>query len=306
MPVDRRSFLKLAAAGAGCAACGQAAATTAPAPTDGVGMLMDITECIGCRKCEFACAQENKLSDAPVTAFEDSSVYERQRRMTDTEYTVVNRHPGKAGSSQPLYVKSQCMHCLRPACASACIVGALQREPNGVVSYDAWKCIGCRYCMVACPFQVPAYEYANPWTPEVRKCVFCAGRIKDGKAPACAEMCPPQALLFGKREDLLELARTKIVEHPGRYVNRIYGEHDAGGTSWVYLAPKSFEELGFLEVGDAPIPNVTETLQHSVFRYGVPPLLVFGLLAAASRTFRPEAQSDAADARPDHEGNSKA
>ncbi len=285
MPLERRGFLKCLALGAGGAACSDAGAENTTPAEDCIGMLVDLTECIGCRKCEWACNVEHKLSDAPLTSYEEPAAFEQRRRMAADSYTVVNRYPATSGSDKPVYVKSQCMHCLHPACASACIVGAFSRQPNGVVAYDAWKCIGCRYCMVACPFQVPAYEYQNVLTPEVRKCVFCASRVESGKIPACAEMCPPMAITFGKREELLKVAHHKIVSKPGRYVDRVYGEKDAGGTAWLYLAPKPFEEMDFLSVGEDPIPAMTETLQHSIFRQGVPPMLLFGLLAVAMRTF---------------------
>ncbi|MCL4216223.1 MAG: 4Fe-4S dicluster domain-containing protein, partial [Candidatus Hydrogenedentes bacterium] len=129
--------------------------------TNGVGMLVDTTECIGCRKCEFACALENDTSDAPVEAYEDESVFAVSRRMEHDAFTIVNRVEDPEQPENPTYIKHQCMHCLEPACVSACLVKALERTENGTVAYDAWKCIGCRYCMVACPFQVPAYEYED-------------------------------------------------------------------------------------------------------------------------------------------------
>ena len=131
--------------------------------------------------------------------------------------------------------------------------------------YDERKCMGCRYCMVACPFQVPAYEYADPITPRVRKCVFCFDRVtQEGKIPACAEMCPPMALTYGKRRDLLRVAHDKIAASPEKYVPKVYGEHEVGGTAWLYLAPRAFEEIGFLALGDKAVPELTETIQHSI------------------------------------------
>jgi Fe-S-cluster-containing dehydrogenase component len=178
------------------------------------------------------------------------------------------------------------MHCLKPACASACIVGALRRQETGAVTYDAWKCMGCRYCMVACPFQVPAYEYDNALTPTVRKCTFCFERVKnEGGVPACAEICPPMCLTFAKRSELLVLARNKIQENPSRYAPQIYGEHEVGGTSWLYLTPRPAGELGFLKLGGTPVPQLTESIQHSVFKFGLPPLFLFGVLGAAMKTF---------------------
>jgi len=286
--LDRRQFLHTA----GAALAGASLASSAHAETDpgaGYGVLVDTTECIGCRKCEWACAKANHLSDLPIEAFEDQSVFETPRRMVSNAYTVVNRYPEKDPAEKPAFVKIQCMHCLHPACASACLVGALRRQENGAVTYDAWKCMGCRYCMVACPFQVPAYTYQNALTPVVSKCSLCFERVeKEGKMPACADMCPPMCLTFAKRDELIKLAYDKINSNPGRYVNHVYGEHELGGTSWLYVTGRPAEELGFLNFGEKPIPEYTEHLQHSIFKFGIPPMLLFGLLATAMKTFEPK------------------
>ncbi len=256
---------------------------------DSMGMLVDTTECIGCRKCEWACSQANGLTDLPLEAYEDTSVFATPRRMEANAFTVVNQYANPSGSGKPTSVKSQCMHCLRPACVSACIVGALQRKPNGAVTYDAWKCIGCRYCMVACPFQVPAYEYDDALTPRVRKCTFCFERVqRDGTIPACAAICPPMCLTYAKRSELLTLAREKIAASPDKYHDHIYGEHEVGGTSWLYLTSRPAAEFGLLDLDDKPVPELTESIQHSVFKFGIPPLLLFGLLGAAMNTFAKE------------------
>lgn len=281
--MDRRTFLGVTGAGVvgGLLVPDSAGANESSLPLDGMGMLVDTTECIGCRKCEFACAQANELTGYPVEAYEDESVFGTPRRMTADEYTVVNRYANPEDAEKPIHVKSQCMHCLDPACASACLVGALRREENGSVSYDAGKCMGCRYCMVACPFQVPAYEYDNAFTPKVQKCSFCFDRVeKEGKIPACAEMCPPMCLTFGKRSELLQIAREKIASDPDRYEDHIYGEHEVGGTSWLYLAGRPFTELGFLEVGTVAPPHLSERIQHSIFKFGALPAMLFGLLGA--------------------------
>lgn len=289
MELDRRQFL--AVAGAGAVASVNAAADSPDDAESGesYGMLVDTTMCVGCRKCEWACARANGLTTAPVETYEDKTVFDAQRRMKADAYTVVNRYANPARPEQPVYAKVQCMHCLKPACASACIVGALQRQDGGAVTYDAWKCIGCRYCMVACPFQVPAYEYNDPWTPEVRKCSFCfkAGQEK-GWAPACAEMCPPGCLTFAKREALLALAHEKIAAAPDLYHPRVYGEHEVGGTAWLYLTSRPAEELEFQSFPATPVPTLTETIQHGIFKAGLPPLLLYGLLGILMRTFGKE------------------
>jgi Fe-S-cluster-containing dehydrogenase component len=274
--------------------------------SDGIGMLVDTTECIGCRKCEWACAKANGLTADPVEAYEDTAVYTHARRMQADAYTVVNRYDNPQAPDKPTYVKIQCMHCLEPACVSACIVGALRREKNGSVSYDAWKCIGCRYCMIACPFEVPTYEYNNAFTPVVSKCSFCYDTLqRDGKMPACAEVCPPMCLTFAKRSELLKLAREKIAAHPDRYVDHVYGEHELGGTSWLYVAGRTPESLGLVAFDDKPVPQLPEAIQHSVFKFGIPPLILFGLLGAAMKTFKPEAAETPSISPPETDGDAR-
>lgn len=294
MELDRRRFLQTVGAGAATFFSCHAQAEEAHTHNGGMGMLVDTTACIGCRKCEFACNQAQHLSDRTLETFEDTSVYSEQRRMTADAFTVVNRFKHPENPDKPIYVKSQCMHCLEPACVSACLVGALEKAENGAVTYDAGKCMGCRYCMVACPFEVPAYEYHNALTPRVRKCSFCFEKVtNEGGIPACAEMCPPMCLTYGKRSELVALAHEKIATRPDQYVPKVYGEHEVGGTRWLYLAAKPFEDLGFLSLDEKPVPKLTETLQHSIFKFGIPPLLLYGLLGAAMSAFKNAPETDA-------------
>ena len=191
----------------------------------------------------------------------------------------------------PTFVKANCFHCNEPACVSACLVGAFSKQPDGAVTYDAWKCMGCRYCMVACPFQIPTYEYDNALTPQVRKCTLCAneGNPNKGGVPACVKICPQECLTYGKRSELLTRARTKIGNEPEVYAEHIYGEHEAGGTSWLYLMPKGYsvKELGFLDLGTSAPPMRTERIQHGIFKYFIPPLAWYGLLGAVMWVSRP-------------------
>ena len=291
MDISRRSFLGAAATALGSALTPKrsAEAREPKAPDDPYGALMDLNLCVGCRKCELACNQVNALPD-PDRPFDDPTVLEHKRRPDERAFTVVNRYwTGRRDEKNdlvPAFVKVQCMHCQDPACVSACIVGALTKKENGAVHYDVGKCIGCRYCMVACPFQIPAYEYHDPLTPRVRKCTFCFERIsREGGVPGCAAVCPVEAITFGKRKSLLALARERIQENPGRYQDRIYGEHEVGGTSWLYISREPFAKLDFLDLPSRPMPHLTETIQHSIFSYLWAPLTLFGLLAGAMAIF---------------------
>jgi len=280
--MKRRNFLITAgAASATVAGLSKArASTTAPAADldNEWSVLVDTVVCIGCRKCEWACNQEHKLSDQDLKAYEDKSVFGEHRRPSAHGYTVLNQFHDRKDPRRQWTMKVQCMHCDHPACVSACIVGALQKDPRGPVTYDAWKCIGCRYCMVACPFQVPAYEYHDALKPQVRKCTFCLHRLEKGERPACVAICPNEALTFGKRRDLIEIAKGRISQHPGRYTNHVYGELEAGGTAWLYLAGADFTNSELPKLDSTPVPETTEKVQHGIFKSFVPPLALYALL----------------------------
>ncbi|MBW2038830.1 MAG: 4Fe-4S dicluster domain-containing protein [Deltaproteobacteria bacterium] len=232
---------------------------------DRYGVLTDLSLCVGCRSCEEACNEINNLPP-PEVPFEDQTVFEKERRPEPNAWTVVNRYPNPQDENRPIFVKKQCMHCDEPACASACLVGALKKTPEGAVIYNEDVCIGCRYCIAACPFYVPAYDYASPLYPKVRKCILCyEKKIKKGELPACVEACPMEAMTFGKRKDLIKLAYKKILENPDKYVDHIYGEHEAGGTSWMYISPVPFEQLGFVtDIATTPYPEFSRGFLSAV------------------------------------------
>ena len=315
MDVNRRDFMKLAAVAGAASVIGPEAvqaSTEAKVSDATMGVLVDITKCIGCRRCEYACKEAAQKASAargetkqaawfkpgPLKSFEDKSVFDNKglRRPEPRAYTRISRFPNPEDESKPVYVKYNCLHCNQPACVSACIVGAFQKLEDGAVVYDAWKCIGCRYCMVACPFGIPTYEYDNALTPQVRKCTLCMdeGNPYKGRVPACVTICPSEVLTFGKRMDLLAMAHELIDRKPDVYLDEVYGEHEVGGTSWMYLAPKTkpFVELGFLDLPDDPPPLRTERIQHGVFKYFIPPLALYGLLGAAMWVSRPEADAE--------------
>lgn len=279
---NRREFFRSALAmGAVGLNAGTDPATAAPRPEsseDGMGVLVDTTVCIGCRRCEFACREAHDLDTPPLEHYDDQSVFTAYRRPDATGLTVVNRFENPGTPNAPYHVKVQCMHCDAPACVSACIVGAFTKTENGAVVWDTDKCIGCRYCMVACPFQVPAFEYEKALNPKIMKCDFCVDRTVAGQLPACVEICPVEALTFGRRYELYKLAHDRIRDYPDRYVDHIYGDFEVGGTSWMYLAGRNFRDLKFPELGAEPAPGVSEAIQHGVFAYFIPPLSFYALL----------------------------
>jgi len=271
MKINRRDFLKSAAAAGGSLVLGGIitspakafdAQGAAPRP-DGLAMLTDTTRCIGCRRCEAACNEANNLP-APEIPFEDRYVFEEKRRTEAQAYTVVNRYEDPAWK-KPVYRKLQCNHCAEPACASACLVGALKKSPEGPVIYYENLCIGCRYCMTACPYYIPAFEYFDAGSPAIRKCTMCYHRISEGLAPACASVCPEKAVVFGKRSELITLARDRIRGEPDRYIDHIYGEHEVGGTDWLYIAGVPFEQLDLpTNLGTTAYPEFTREFLSAV------------------------------------------
>ena len=227
---------------------------------DGMGVLVDLSRCVGCRSCEAACNKEQGLPE-PEKPFDDYSVFDeihhgQKRRTDETRYTVVNRYEVE-GQPHPLFRKIQCNHCQEPACLTSCFVNAYTKTPEGAVIYDSTVCVGCRTCMIACPFYIPTFKYSSAFNPRIMKCIFCYDtRLKYGKPPACVEACPQEALTFGKRVDLIDMGRQRIRENPGKYVDHIYGEHEAGGTAWMYLSSVPFEKVGFdTHVPKEPILN---------------------------------------------------
>ena len=192
-------------------------------------LLYDATLCIGCKQCEKACAEHNNLRYDDAVAAEPIQ--------SDHKFTVVL-------SKNDKFMRRLCMNCQDPACASACPVAALRKTAAGPVIYDADRCMGCRYCMVACPFGVPRYEWAKV-LPKVRKCTMCPNRVANGLQTACAEACPTGATKFGERDELIAEAQQRIHDNPGNYVNHIYGLNEVGGTSVLLLSSVPFEEFGY-------------------------------------------------------------
>ena len=287
--------------------------------------LIDITNCIGCRACQVACKQWNER-EGEQTELEPDLGFQNPATLSAKTYTLIAFHetenPQKPGGVESAFVMQRCLHCLEPACASACPTTALHRQDDGPVSYDADKCIGCRYCILACPWDVPTAEW-NTRAPKISKCTHCADRADqpvpvsfNGKplseglsnrflesiaTPACVKACPADALRFGTREEMLALAHKRISDRPEKYVDHVYGEKELGGTSVVYLSAVPFEKLGFPTYGEKPFPAFTSAALGAV----PPAVMTVGALLGATYAFfrkRVQAVADGSTASK-HSGN---
>ena len=263
MGLNRRNFFKLLGISGMTLAVGKTAnaASTENATVEFYGILYDSTRCKGCRGCEYDCADAHGFPE-PLPAKDIPAI----RTTNETCNTVVNRYKTSKGE---VFIKRQCMHCNEPACVAACLTQAMHKTKMGPVTWDGDKCMGCRYCMVSCPFDSPKFEFHSP-NPKIQKCDMCFERLKTGESPACAFNCPNEALLYGKRRDLLKEAHRRIYEKPDVYVDQVYGEHAAGGTGWLYLSPVPFKELGLNNsLQQSSYPALT-----TGFLYSVPSIFV--------------------------------
>lgn len=279
--------------------------TTAAAASPIKSTLIDITNCIGCRACQVACKQWNDR-EGEETELEPQLGFQNPATLSAKTYTLIAFHEmensKKPGGLDSAFVMQRCLHCLEPACVSACPTTALYRQADGPVSYDFDKCIGCRYCMLACPWDVPTAEW-NSHAPKISKCTHCADRadqpvpiafngntlshdarerfVESIATPACVKACPADALRYGTREEMLELAHHRIADRPDRYVDHVYGEKELGGTSVIYLSAVPFEKLGFPTYGEKPFPAFTKAALGAV----PPAVMTVGALLGATYAF---------------------
>ncbi len=225
------------------------------------GLLIDVTKCVGCGECARACAEANHLPQEEAT------------ELSATHYTVV-----KSINNDQAFARRLCMHCNAPTCASACPVGALSKKETGAVIYDETKCIGCRYCMQACPFEIPKYEW-DKLAPRIQKCRMCYERVAAGGQTACADACQFGATTFGDRDELIREARRRIDANPNDYIDHIYGLTEAGGTSVLYISKIPFEQLGLpTNIPKEPIPGLSWRVLSQIPRYSVAASVVlFGI-----------------------------
>jgi formate dehydrogenase beta subunit len=295
MNMDRRQALKtLGQACAGTAAVA-ASAGSAEAASGGphpealpgaVGMLYDTTRCIGCKACVTACSEANDLVPDTVLA---NGLWQMPMDLNAQTANIIKLYKEEdededAVGTEYSYVKRQCMHCVDPACVAACPFKALTKDgENGIVMWEASQCIGCRYCQVACPFEVPKFEWQN-FNPRIVKCQLCSHRLPEGKEPACCEVCPTDAVIYGTRQDLLEDAKSRIAAKPELYYEqRVYGEHDGGGTQVLYLSHVPFSAIGLPDLPDESIAWYGTWVHGILYKWLLIPLIVYGLMAAVIR-----------------------
>ncbi len=259
MKVDRRDFIKILGTSTALAGVGAKIAPpmldnrlAVPATKSAVSVLIDLNRCIGCRRCQAACKKKNNLPQ------DDDPVSLSATTLTFVEFRNTSTDPAKPVIKP---IKRQCMNCVDPACVSACTVGALQKQPNGPVTYDSNRCIGCRYCMYACPFGIPTFEWRNQLAL-IKKCDNCADLVAAGQSPACVQACPAAALQFGKREELLTIAKERINDPRANYVKEIYGEDEVGGTSMMYLSALPFERYGLRNMPEVSPAEVNREVMH--------------------------------------------
>jgi formate dehydrogenase beta subunit len=260
-------------------------------------MLYDTTLCIGCKACVVACAQANDLT--PERGTYGQGRYQAPDDLNENTKNIIKLYTEEGRTA---YVKQQCMHCVDPACANACMLGALQKREFGIVTYDASKCIGCRYCQMACPFGIPKFQWSR-YSGKIVKCELCAHRLAKGQLPACVEVCPRQAVIYGRRTELLEEARRRLREKPDLYVQKVYGETDAGGTQVLYVSHVPFEKLGLPDLGPESVPATQRAVQHGIYRGFAAPIALYGLLGALAfrnraRPDRPEGHGAGEEERP--------
>lgn len=308
MDIKRRNFLKIAAGGGLLLAGGVPAMARDPKQlsAEAVGMLYDATACIGCRACQSACKQHNEM---PVEHSSPDSVWDDPVDLSSKTLNIIKVYATGSGVNKDSetdgysFIKRHCMHCVDPACVSACPVSALKKDARtGVVSYDKGACIGCRYCQLACPYNIPKFEYDKAF-PQIRKCQLCEHRFKDNKFSACCEFCPTGASIFGKVSDLLAEAKKRLTLKPGeyysypvahvksaqvsyrpvaKYLPRVYGEKEGGGSQVLMLAAVPFEKLGMPALDEQSDAAFSENIQHTVYKGMIGPgVLLAGLLFAA-------------------------
>ncbi|MHC1765773.1 MAG: hydrogenase 2 operon protein HybA [Verrucomicrobiia bacterium] len=303
MKQTRRGFLgSLGAAGTGLVAATVPCEGASHKPNDAeLGMLYDATLCVGCKACMAACKRTNSSLGAlefEKADFDQDKLWDAPRDLSGNTRTIIKL--GRMDGGSWSYVKHACMHCQKPACVSACPVRAMVKDPEtGAVEYRKDVCIGCRYCQIACPFNIPKFQWDRT-IPQIVKCDLCRStNLKTKGISACAEVCPTGALIFGKRADLLKQAKARIQESPKKYVPHIYGEHEIGGTNVMLLAGMPFTALGLPKLGAGSPAEFSEKIQHTIYKGMIAPIALFATLWYVA--VRNQKKAEASHAAPSEE-----
>jgi len=280
---SRRRFLKVLGASGAALLAGRKkaeASETHQVNNETIGMLYDATKCVGCKACMSACKRVN--SDYGSLSYEQAKfdpdgLWDAPQDLTGSTRTLIKLF--KESEKQWSYVKYSCMHCQKPSCVSVCPVSAMTRDAvTGTVDYNKNTCIGCRYCQIACAFNIPKFQWDRA-IPQIVKCDLCKNTnlVKKG-ITACAETCPTGAIAFGKRKDLLAEAKKRLQERPGIYINHIYGEKEVGGTNHLYLAAMPFNKLGLPILQDEAPAEFSEKIQHTIYKGFIAPVALYSTL----------------------------
>ena len=307
--MKRRDFLKAAVGGTAalCSAGGvQARENLQPAPK-AVGMLFDSTLCVGCKACVSKCKEVNEM---PPTVMDGQLQYDSASDLSPETLNVIKIYSDGSAKVKDSVVdgfafeKRSCMHCVDPGCVSVCPVTAMRHDPiTGIVTYHADACIGCRNCTMGCPYNVPQFEYDNPFG-QIQKCQMCnqAGveRIDNGQMTGCAEVCPTGATLFGTRDALMEEAKRRMTLKPGEiynyprgdlsnpysshekavpeYQQHIWGEKEAGGTNVLHISAIPFDKMGMPPLQERSYASISEGVQHTLYNFfALPAVALAGL-----------------------------
>jgi Fe-S-cluster-containing dehydrogenase component len=282
---SRRKFLQMVGVGgvalAAASVGGSAAANEGlKINNDNKAMLYDATRCVGCKACMTTCKRVNHdFGDLSYeqAAFDPDGLWDAPQDLSGDTRTLIKLY--KESPTRWSYVKHSCMHCQKPSCVSVCPVGAMTRDPqSGIVAYDKNVCIGCRYCQIGCAFNIPRFQW-NKALPQIVKCDMCKStELPRTGTTGCAGVCPVDAIHFGRRGDLLAMARQRLAEKPEKYIQYIYGEHELGGLDHLYLAGLPFEKLGLPVVGDQAPAVFSEKIQHTIYKGFIAPVALYSSL----------------------------